>query len=629
MNAGRSACATRLATTHQANLGRVFKVLSIGACLVLLGACSGAKSSGSPGGNVSVKINESSTSVIVNQQFPFTVTVTGTTNIAVTWEVNGVAGGNATVGTISATGTYTAPAQVPTPATVTITAVSQADTTKSASVSVIIVASNANQKPQSAPIVLGTVGGNANDTAPVGNLTQCCVGTLGSLVQRNGNLYILSNNHVLAREDDATIGESIEQPGACGANPLIVAHLTQFANLESNTTNTDSAIAQIVPGMVDPSGAIFSLGATATGNTADNGVPHQGAGVTPLVGMTVAKSGGTTGLTCSSIAAIGITTQISYKKKCDTGTTFTVTYNNQVSVAGGTFSAFGDSGSLIVSQGTADPVALLYGGSDTDTVGNPIADVLTAMADSQGNKPVFVGSASTHQVIGCTLPHAGVTVQPQAAAQVSQEAMSRAAAARDVFANQMLTHPHVYAVGVAPSLDHPGEAAVAIFVNAGVAPAALPAQLNGVRTRIITASAKTPRGVLTDVRAAAAVPVEAEFPVTTLSPKELTRAKTVHAAHVAELMKLAGVQGVGITSSADAPGEAALMIFTVRGAKQDPIPAVIDGLRTRIRESSPFRAGLGAQERACRVPAAGAAVRAAHGATAHAAPAVSARPASH
>jgi hypothetical protein len=56
-------------------------------------------------------------------------------------------------------------------------------------------------------------------------------------------------------------------------------------------------------------------------------------------------------------------------------------------------------------------------------------------------------------------------------------------------------------------------------------------------------------------------------------------------------MKQAGVQGVGIGSSIDSPGEAALMIFTVRGVPHDPIPAVIDGLRTRVRESSRFRAG--------------------------------------
>jgi len=86
----------------------------------------------------------------------------------------------------------------------------------------------------------------------------------------------------------------------------------------------------------------------------------------------------------------------------------------------------------------------------------------------------------------------------------------------------------------------------------------------------------------------------------------MTRAYTVKTTHAKDLMKMAGVQGVGVTSSVDAPGEAALMIFVIRGVEHAPIPAVIDGLRTRVRESSRFRAGnAGAEPRpsVCRVPA--------------------------
>jgi len=57
-------------------------------------------------------------------------------------------------------------------------------------------------------------------------------------------------------------------------------------------------------------------------------------------------------------------------------------------------------------------------------------------------------------------------------------------------------------------------------------------------------------------------------------------------------MSKTGVQGVGIGASGDSPGEAALMIFLIRGVAHDAIPAVIDGVRTRVRESSPFVAGL-------------------------------------
>src|SRR5262249_11518863 len=88
---------------------------------------------------------------------------------------------------------------------------------------------------------------------------------------------------------------------------------------------------------------------------------------------------------------------------------------------------------------------------------------------------------------------------------------------------------------------------------------------------------------------------------------EVTRARAVKEAHVDEWMKKAGVQGVGITSSVDAPGEAALLIYLIRGAEQPAIPATIDGLRTRVREGSQFKAGLGgAQPGSCKVPKAAA-----------------------
>jgi serine protease len=68
----------------------------------------------------------------------FTASVVNTANPAVTWEVNNIAGGNATVGTISTSGVYTAPATVPSPSTVTVEAVSAADQTVMSSTNVSI-----------------------------------------------------------------------------------------------------------------------------------------------------------------------------------------------------------------------------------------------------------------------------------------------------------------------------------------------------------------------------------------------------------------------------------------------------------------------------------------------------------
>ena len=80
---------------------------------------------------VTVAVSPASTALNTGTTRQFAATVTGSANLAVTWSVNNVAGGNSTVGTISSTGLYTAPAAVPNPATVTVRATSVADATAS------------------------------------------------------------------------------------------------------------------------------------------------------------------------------------------------------------------------------------------------------------------------------------------------------------------------------------------------------------------------------------------------------------------------------------------------------------------------------------------------------------------
>ena len=588
-------------------MGRDGKLLLTLAILWCAGCSGGQAASGgrNPAG-ITVTVFPSATSVVIGQTVPFSATVTGTTNSTVNWEVAGVAGGNSTVGTITSGGLYTAPNALPNPSTVVVTAVSQADTTKTGTGRVQVFQSNPNQNAQSLPVKLGTSGGNADDKSG----RFCCGGTLGSLLMRNGSFYILSNNHVLARSDQATLGEPISQPGIIETNcstvgTNTVANLTSFVNLQAAGTNVDAAIALIVPGAVDLTGSILSLGSTATGSAADPGPPHQGRGIPASIGEQVAKSGRTSGLTCSTVSTTNLSTSVTYQTQCNGGTSFSVTYKNQVAVSGGGFSAGGDSGSLIVDQGTADPVALLYGGSDTDTVGNPVGDVLSALTDQLGNQPSFVGSASTHPVIGCTLAGAAVKAAAQSAISVDAASIASAQRARDLHAPELLANPYIYAVGVAPSVDHPGEAAMLIVVNPGQEPTPLPATIEGIGTRIVAMENPAPHGILEFEAASRIVPTPDVFSVSALENGEVKRANVVHVAHVDELMKQPGVQGVGVTSSADAPGEAALMIYLIRGEKHNAIPVVIDGVRTRVRETSRFTAGGRGQEPAqgCRAPA--------------------------
>lgn len=96
-------------------------------CVSLCG-CSGGGGqvsvSISGGGQVSLSISPSSATVQAGQSQEFTATVTGSADQSLQWYVNGVYGGNATVGTISQTGSYTAPAVPPRPNTVSVTATS-------------------------------------------------------------------------------------------------------------------------------------------------------------------------------------------------------------------------------------------------------------------------------------------------------------------------------------------------------------------------------------------------------------------------------------------------------------------------------------------------------------------------
>jgi uncharacterized protein (DUF1800 family) len=83
------------------------------------------------GSKVTVQVTPATGTIRAGTQQIFSANVTGSTNTAVTWSVNGIPGGNATIGTIVANGNYLAPTNIPSPSNVTVTATSVADTTAS------------------------------------------------------------------------------------------------------------------------------------------------------------------------------------------------------------------------------------------------------------------------------------------------------------------------------------------------------------------------------------------------------------------------------------------------------------------------------------------------------------------
>lgn len=452
---------------------------------------------------------------------------------------------------------------------------------------------NDEQLAQTAPVKVGTSGANANDLGA----KVCCIGTLGSLWTATGvaNPVILSNNHVLDRSDKGVVGEAINQPLqlACTPTtappPLTVAHLTKGAPLKPvanepgkcgtskaplcghSPSNVDAAIAEIVPGEVDLTGNILDLG--PAGATSIAAAPPSGTIGVPSLGEAVGKSGRTTGLTCSTIASIGGTFSIDYEGTCGDSSAnppvapaFASYFTGQIAIQGGSFSAAGDSGSLVVDTTTARPVALLYGGSPTDTVANPIQDVITAFG---ANSPLSIVGGPDHAV-SCAHTATATSTQVGAQAALVPQERQRVTAVLQRRAAQLAQDPSIKSLSVGASADNAGEGALLVHVSGNTIPRVAPT-IDGVRTRLVF-----------DDQAGQALP-----PV---GKEKVTQALAVKEANVASLITQPGIQGVAVSLSLDNPTEAAISIYLVKGAAHPPIPAVIDGIRTRVFVSERFKA---------------------------------------
>jgi hypothetical protein len=121
--------------------------------------CGGLVGSGPsqpPPPGVTVGLSPASASVLLGEPQAFTATVGNSTNTAVTWSVNGIAGGNSTIGTISASGVYSSPGDLPASGVVTVQVTSAADNSKSAKAAVTITSDlSVSVSPQVMPVELG------------------------------------------------------------------------------------------------------------------------------------------------------------------------------------------------------------------------------------------------------------------------------------------------------------------------------------------------------------------------------------------------------------------------------------------------------------------------------------------
>lgn len=218
------------------------------------------------------------------------------------------------------------------------------------------------------------------DPAPLGvsiGHPDVTAGTLGALVTDGEDVFILSNNHVLANVNDAMVGDNILQPGSLdgGSDPSdTIGTLAESIALSfGNGTNAvDAAIALTTHNQVS-NVALPWLDSGSYGTPTTTPV----AAATP--GMSVHKCGRTTGCTTGTVSSISVDVSVCYETRGPRRCVKSAMFTNQIGITDGSFSAGGDSGSLIVNN-AADPVGLLFAGSDTMTIANDINVVLNSFS---------------------------------------------------------------------------------------------------------------------------------------------------------------------------------------------------------------------------------------------------------
>lgn len=234
-------------------------------------------------------------------------------------------------------------------------------------------------------------------------------GTLGCWVQKNNELYILSNNHVMANSNAASVGDAILQPGPADSGEISrdqIAKLSDFVpiNFEGENGNgnggpscpTATAVSSVLNAMASATGSKTRLkpyridtGIQAAENRIDAAIalPDSADYVDREIleigtisgmregelGMPVKKSGRTTGFTTGEIQQIDVTARVNY------GSNRIATFNNQLMA--GSMSQGGDSGSAVLDNDN-NIVGLLFAGSSTTTLINRIQDVFDGLGVS-------------------------------------------------------------------------------------------------------------------------------------------------------------------------------------------------------------------------------------------------------
>lgn len=205
-------------------------------------------------------------------------------------------------------------------------------------------------------------------------------GSIGARVRNAaGAVFLLSNNHVLANSNAGSIGDDILQPGPYdgGTDPADrIGTLAAFQPIDfslSGHNYIDAALASVSAadlGFATPDDGYGAPGATPYVLDSDGDGVVDGR----VLGLGVQKFGRTTLLTKGQVEDVNVSVEVCYAVFFNICVQSAYFYDQ---LAFGPMSGGGDSGSLIVTDdANRSPVALLFAGSSTETIGNRIDRVL-------------------------------------------------------------------------------------------------------------------------------------------------------------------------------------------------------------------------------------------------------------
>jgi hypothetical protein len=220
-------------------------------------------------------------------------------------------------------------------------------------------------------------------------------GTLGCLVRRGDDVFILSNNHVLAASNAGRAGDPILQPAVYdgGTDPEDrVAELADYVELRMaeaesgcSTARTSARVMNALARLLGSHARLRAVSQQAEGNLVDAAIarPLDAGSVSAVVaeigdvagvgrgelGLPVAKSGRTSGLTRGEIVQTDVTADVWYGEH-------RVRFVDQLMATG--MSKGGDSGSAVFDEENR-VVGLLFGGGEDATLLNRIEHVLAAL----------------------------------------------------------------------------------------------------------------------------------------------------------------------------------------------------------------------------------------------------------